>query len=315
MTPSKSVAPASDHWSSYWARGALTSLPDDFRANYDGEIAAFWQNSFEALPPDAAILDVCTGNGALALLAAEFSKRHGRAFDITALDAARIDPAAAVENLPDLKELLESIHFVDQTPLERFQPAPASLDLVTSQYGIEYCDQSLAAQRVAEWLKPAGQLVMLCHALSSDMLKTMQVEQRDYQRLDELRLLRTLKAWLGKQLDSVELRRRFGRAGRELMPVYQRSRSPLLAFALGMIEQVVQWDESNLRARHDQLAAAHAQLQGGSDRLADMLRVNRMMDDPRWFEVYIEAGLELTDQGALQYRGQHHVGHFFRFRR
>jgi SAM-dependent methyltransferase len=303
----------SDHWSSYWARGALTSLPEDFKANYDGEIAAFWQSCFASLPVGASILDVCTGNGALALLAAGYSQQQERNFAITALDAARIDPAAAVKNFPDLAGLLDSIRFVDRTPLEDFQHAPESFDLVTSQYGIEYCDQGLAAQRVAELLKPGGRFVMLCHTVSSDLLKTMRIEHRDYQLLDEWRLLPTLKAWLGQQLDSVELRRRLDRAGRHLVPVYRRSRSSLLAFALGMIEQTLKMDERTLRERRDELAKACAQLQGGADRLSDMLRVNRMMDDPDWIEPYRGAGLTLNKQGTLLYHGRHNVGAWYQF--
>ena len=63
-------------WSDYWAAGNLTSLPSDFAHNYDGEIKAFWFKIFDDLPDKSAILDVCTGNGAVAYLALDFAKAN-----------------------------------------------------------------------------------------------------------------------------------------------------------------------------------------------------------------------------------------------
>jgi ubiquinone/menaquinone biosynthesis C-methylase UbiE len=304
-----------DHWSGYWSRGPLTSLPEDFRANYDGEIAAFWHRCFADLPNPASILDVCTGNGALALLAAEFARAHQHEFRIRAVDAARIQPRLAAERDPALTGLVDRIEFIPETPLESFDCEPSSLNLVMSQYGIEYCDQAEAANRVARWVRPGGQFVMLCHALDSDMLSTMQREHREYQRLDELRLARVLGHWLDGQMSSPDLRARLQRIGRQLLPEYQRARSPLLGYALGVIQQLLQLDEAGLRARRSMVTDAQLQLRGGLDRLDDMLRVNRMMADPDWYRPYLDAGLVLDDDGPVLYQGQHHAGHYYRFHR
>ena len=80
-------ATQSDHWSDYWSRGSLTSLPQDFAANYDGEVAEFWQGAFSGLDDTGRMIDLCTGNGAIALLAAEYFASEKPDIEIVAVDA------------------------------------------------------------------------------------------------------------------------------------------------------------------------------------------------------------------------------------
>ena len=53
----------------------MTSLPQDFAANYDGEVAEFWQAAFAQVPPAGRMIDLCTGNGAIALLAVAYANK------------------------------------------------------------------------------------------------------------------------------------------------------------------------------------------------------------------------------------------------
>jgi 16S rRNA G1207 methylase RsmC len=76
----ESRAAAAESWSHYWAGGPLHSRPNAFAGNYDDEIRDFWMTFFRSLPDGASILDIGTGNGAVAFLAR---------------DAAVIHPAAA----------------------------------------------------------------------------------------------------------------------------------------------------------------------------------------------------------------------------
>ena len=70
----------------------MTSLPQDFTANYDGEVAEFWSTAFKEIPEQGSMIDLCTGNGAIALLAAEQVSKSGHLFEITAVDAAVMSP-------------------------------------------------------------------------------------------------------------------------------------------------------------------------------------------------------------------------------
>ncbi|WP_456373313.1 hypothetical protein, partial [Thiolapillus sp.] len=61
-------------WGDWWNKHSLTSFHGHFQNNYDGSLKQFWEERFANLPDNAAIVDLATGNGALALLAAEYSR-------------------------------------------------------------------------------------------------------------------------------------------------------------------------------------------------------------------------------------------------
>lgn len=305
------------HWSRYWAGGALTSLPEDFRENYDGELAQFWSARFAALPDQARLLDVCTGNGAVALLAARWAvENQRRDIEIVAVDAARVDPAVIARQWPGLAELLPMIAFQPETPLETLDVPAASVDLVCSQYGLEYCDLALAVPRLGQALKPGGELVMLAHDLSTDMVATMEAELADHAVLESLGFARLLKRWSGGLLDAQALRGGLlatfrqlstpgGAAGGQLLGQVSQSCQALLAMSPGQ-----------LLAQKAQAAAYLEQIEAGRMRAEDMLRVNRQIgQDDAWLSLFDEAGLELLEVQPVRYRGQHHVGTARRWRK
>ncbi|MEJ2513635.1 MAG: class I SAM-dependent methyltransferase [Gammaproteobacteria bacterium] len=311
--PGRSPA-ASEHWSAYWAAGPLTSLPSDFAANYDGEIAEFWHRQFADVPAGGSVLDVCTGNGAVALLAAAWFAGHDRAVEVTAVDAARIDPASVAAAHPEVADAVQRVRFQGQTPVESLDLPEASFDLVTSQYGIEYCDPEPAARRVAALLKPGGRLVMLCHEASSDILRTMEAEAADYRRLRELGFPAGLRRFLAGTLSFARFRKLMRNVGEALAGEYRIRSSPLYAFVLRMLEGAVRMDEATLRAHRLKLVDFSRQLELGEARLADMLRVNRVLhDDPDWHQAFQTAGLRLLDLGEILYRGKHRSGQTCRF--
>jgi len=304
-----------EHWSRYWAGGVLTSLPEDFHGNYDGEIAAFWNRLFSDLEDGATVVDACAGNGALALLAAKFALSHGRDFSISAVDAARISPDRLLETYPSLASLISRVTFIDHTPLEEWVCPSGSLDLIVSQYGLEYCDQSRVAPRLTTMLKSGGRLAMLCHALSSDMLSTMRREADDYDLLEQLRVPRMIQSWLAGQLDSDSFRRRLHQAASRIVPRARASASPLLAYVLGIARRVNTMSEQALRQNRGALDDAWHQLVSGRGRLDDMLRVNQLMADKAWYQPWLDAGLTLADEGELLYKARHRVGQYYIFQR
>lgn len=306
----------SEHWSDFWASGALTSLPQDFSGNYDGELAAFWQREFEALPPSARLLDVCTGNGALAVLAAEYSARQARSFHITGLDAARLQPRRMAESHPEAAAFLEPIRFIDQTPLESASFPAGQFDFIMSQYGIEYCDWPRAAERVARWLSSGGCFSLVAHAADSAMIERMGREEAEYDWLEQQGLMPALAQWLAAEIDATVFRQSMA----ALQPVLEREakkrRSPLLANALNMAVATARMDEAAMQRREQDFRGFHQQLRLGRARLRDFLRVNRAIAaDRQWYRPFLEAGLRLRDSGDILYHGRHHAGRFYRFQK
>ncbi len=304
----------SDHWSDYWSRGSLTSLPQDFAANYDGEVAGFWQQVFRGVPEQGRIIDLCTGNGAIALLAAEYARKVSPGLEITAVDAATISPESIAQKYPGQAELLQRIRFIGNCRVEEMNLPPAGFDLVTSQYGIEYCDWTQAAAQVERVLRPGGRLVLVSHTATSDIMKFMAQEQREYAQLERLGFFRTIKGFLDNGIDFERFRKTLATTQATLARELGTSDSPLFRSVLGMVGGVLNMNEPALDKSRTHLQAYYAQTRHGYDRLTDMLRVNQaIQSQPHWYRVFESAGLKLTNSGEIQYRGRHHAGDFYSF--
>lgn len=153
----------SEQWSQYWSRDSVTTFTRQFNANYDGEFADFWDARFAALSDGARIVDLATGNGAIALLAAQFASRHGRRFSITGLDYAAIDPARVLAGHAELAPLLAKVEFRGGLRIEATGLEDAGTDLLTSQYGFEYAERDAAIDEARRVLVPGGRLALILH--------------------------------------------------------------------------------------------------------------------------------------------------------
>lgn len=296
-------------WSRYWASGALTSLPEDFRSNYDGEIRAFWQAQCAELEDGAAVLDVCTGNGAIALLVAEALAARGIDARITAVDLAEIRPDRIRQRFPQFAAHLDRIRFVGNRAFEQIALPDASQDLIVSQYGIEYCEPEAAARQCARLLRPGGRLAVITHAVDSDMMATMQAELDQFETLARIGVLKLFEDWRNGRLDTDALRDGLAEAGDRLRQQPGFSTSPLYGYALNLIDQVRRFNDSQLAAQRAAVLEAVEQLEDGRSRLDQMLSVNRRLHEPgRFAEAFRAAGLVSDEEGAMRYRGQHEVG-------
>ncbi|NDY95573.1 class I SAM-dependent methyltransferase [Wenzhouxiangella limi] len=297
-------------WSRYWAGGALTSLPQDFAGNYDGEVAAFWHERFAETSPSSQLLDLCTGNGPIALLAAEWAEQHAHRLDITAVDAARPRPDRVSGLSSSQRALLQTIRFMGATPVESLPFEDESFDLVCSQYGIEYCDLQAAAVQVARVLRPGGVLAIVSHEADSAMMQTMRDELAAYDALEQSRLLKLMRSWGRGQLGD----REFARAGQQALRALQAgrdaaSRSPLVQQVGQAVAGLLQLPPAMMRQQADAVAQYADQLRAGRARLDDMLKVNRRIaEDPAWHAPFERAGLVPRFARALVYAGEHLMG-------
>lgn len=159
---------SADQWSRYWEKGTITTFHGRFGENYDGPVRDFWHGLFATLPGDARIVDLATGNGAVALLAAQYSYRQGSTFDIVGVDTADIDPARLFAGKAYARHL-RRIRFLPRTPVAATTLPTASQDLATSQFGIEYAETAPTVAEVDRILKPrhATFAAMIHHADSA----------------------------------------------------------------------------------------------------------------------------------------------------
>jgi ubiquinone/menaquinone biosynthesis C-methylase UbiE len=149
-------------WNRYWQFDRIASCFDSAGVrNYDESVAGGWRAFFQGLPNGSRILDLCTGNGAIALIAAEVGLVQGKGFDIVAVDRADIDPPAYVSRHRDA---LAGITFKARTAVEDLPFPDASFDAVVSQYGIEYSDMERALDELMRVVRPGGRARLVLHA-------------------------------------------------------------------------------------------------------------------------------------------------------
>lgn len=149
------------HWNSYWSNTkSLNSFAEGEHAQgYVGEIADFWQSTFKAFPSSVKVLDLATGNGGLAVLAQQF----GLDFDISASDAASVDPLVIFNPIDPCYQALKKIHFYGNMPSENLEFTNGQFDRVISQFGFEYATPAAALSEVNRILKPGGEFIALIH--------------------------------------------------------------------------------------------------------------------------------------------------------
>ena len=145
-------------WDLFWRYDRLSSFGTGAGAgNYGEPIAAGWRAFFASLPAGARVLDLCTGNGAIAVMAVD----SGDSLKVTGADLAAVRPAAFVTRN---KRQLKQIRFLGGTPAEQLPLDDASFDAVASQYGIEYSDMARSLPEAARVLAPGGRLRFATHA-------------------------------------------------------------------------------------------------------------------------------------------------------
>lgn len=254
-----------EEWSRFWERGTLTTFEGHFRENYDAEIRDFWWSQFAQLPAGATLVDLATGNGAVALLAARFGREHERGFRITGIDSATIDPARIRAAWPALVPDIDAITLLGGVSLEATGLPGASVDLVASQYGFEYGDTAAGSREIARILRPGGRVAMIVHHHESAILSQARAGLRQVAMcMDEEGFTR--------------LGRRMTKLFRGLKPGAQRGG--------------VKWTPGAVKVREALMAAA-ARL----ERHARLPEVRR--DDAGFIEFLVPAVLQLLEQARV----------------
>ena len=331
-TPDNKPAAADDiaPWTHYWATGALHSCSNAFDRNYDDEVRNFWADFFGQLKEGARVLDIGTGNGAVAFLARDVGERLGRTFQIEGIDAAIIDPAAAASRfgLPLGNLVLRGLIRSEKTdyPSQYFAA-------VSSQFAIEYTNVDESLKEMARILKPGGVAGFVMHHSESQALQTTLAELKVFSYLRHeapvvtlaRRLLRKPVAdgagaitLFARDRDSEKERKEFDRVVLRTES-YIRQR-PQAAFVDGIVQQV-----GGVLRRTQSIgpAAAIAQLDIlESEMIAHQARLNaiaRAAFDRQGIDGFCErvanAGFSVQDPRELRRQGKDLLGWVIEARR
>jgi len=155
-------------WDQYWQADRLASCLNIETPNYSADMRAGWSAFFSGMPDGAKVLDICTGNGAVAAIAVETAREVSKTFDVHGVDGAEIDPARFV---PQAAETLKAVTFLGRTAAEALPFDDGSFDAVTSNYGIEYTERQRSIPEAARVLKSAGRLRFVVHAVEGTVMR------------------------------------------------------------------------------------------------------------------------------------------------
>lgn len=182
------------HWEDYYRGGALASCPVGPGGGYTQELRDVWVEFFSGLPESARILDIGTGNGAVALIALETAAAVGRHYEIHGTDLALINPARDVQGG---SQLFTGIQFHARVATEQLPFEAASFDAVSGQYALEYTNVDQALREIHRVLKPGGGAQFILHHADSIVAQKARASLlQSALVLEETRVLRKLRRHL-----------------------------------------------------------------------------------------------------------------------
>jgi ubiquinone/menaquinone biosynthesis C-methylase UbiE len=163
-------------WDQYWRDGRLASCGGEGGANYQPAIAEGWRRFFNTLPDGARVLDVCTGNGAVARLAAEAASARNHHVIIDAVDSAAIHPVK-------LGSHADMIRFSPRICAEELPFPDACFDVIVGQYAIEYTDVERTLAELKRVSRQTADIRFVTHASGSVVVQEAKRQLDEAERL------------------------------------------------------------------------------------------------------------------------------------
>jgi len=306
------VIESSKHWTDYWNKGFLTSLPQDFPANYDGNIAKFWHQSFSELKEQDKILDICTGNGAIAVLAAEYSYNRKVLIDIKAVDAAHIDRKIISSRYSQNCKYLDRVDFFGNTHIEKLPFNDSEFALITSQFGFEYCLWERGAKELSRVLTDDGKLIIVRHSHDSNIINFMMEEKREYELVFESKIQIFIENYFFGKFSLEELNKKMEKIRKFLILAKGNKLTPVIDSFIRMIEYLVSLNIVEFEQQKGKIGVFFKEMENARLRVLDLIRVsNEVEDEEKWNRVFEKNKFVCIDSGHLMFDNLNKVGDYF----
>jgi ubiquinone/menaquinone biosynthesis C-methylase UbiE len=316
--PAGGARPADDDsWNRYWEHGFLTSCRNAFAGNYEGELRAVWDRFFAELPAGTRVLDICTGNGAIAMIANDYARAHGTGFEIHGIDSAAIRPAETVQ--AD-RARLEGIVFHPSTPAEDTGLPGQHFGAITGQYAYEYTDESKTAPELARIARPGAPLQFVIHHTGSIVMETSREELANCEILfaeteifERARAMIELvgavapadRAALAQNPEAERRREALNRAAARVSEAAAASPHPqLLQMALDRVGGAYKALAEGLDAALARLAEGRGMIESNRERLLDLMAAGRSRADfARMAAALADAGFDVAPPAEIHNDG------------
>jgi len=301
------------HWERYYRTGAVASCPLGPRGEYTQELRGVWEAFFAALPDGASMLDVGTGNGAVALIARETALSLGRHFEIHATDLAQIDP---LRDVHEGARRFGDIRFHPNVATEHLPFGGGTFDAVSGQYALEYTAVDQSLREIGRVLKPGGQaLFILHHAQSIVACKARESLQQSSLVLEQTKVFRKLRShiqgWQRSQAVARKTLAELAQAIDTLRDAARQLQDPLtLDVSIDAVSKLLAArGELSPAALDREITGVEEDVRASTRRLQDLIRYARTDADMQGIAAHAaDAGLEIRELALQHHAGDRLVG-------
>jgi ubiquinone/menaquinone biosynthesis C-methylase UbiE len=200
-----------EHWETYYRGGGLVTCPTGPEGNYSLEIRDAWVEFYASLADCARVLDVGTGNGAVALIARDTLVAAGRTSEVHGSDLALIDPPRQVRGGAGM---FDGITFHAGVATEHLPFEAESIDAVSGQFALEYTEVEASLREIARVLRPGGRARFSIHHADSVVVGNARQGLAQTQLvLEDTRVFRKLRSFLAAEREAERDPRSRTRAG------------------------------------------------------------------------------------------------------
>jgi len=156
----------------------VTSFGDLFPDNYDDSILRFWEQQLAGTFNH--VVDIACGNGALTWIANDLLNKGPGRTPVTGVDFARIAP---FRTLRRKKKHYPAVRFIANTPAEKLPFEDHTIDLVISQYGVEYSDLERTIPELSRVMRLSSRMSFVLHDKESVIIKGATERLDDFRRV------------------------------------------------------------------------------------------------------------------------------------
>lgn len=159
--------PAADAWTRYWQGGYKDTC---FTGDQAFRLGEHWIAFFESLGHGAEVLDLATGNGAVALIADRVSADRQLGLVVHGVDQADVAPESEGDR--------DTCQFLGNTPIEALPYADGAFDALVSQFGFEYSDTERTVDEMVRVARVGARVRMIVHAADGAVHNSSRVRLR-----------------------------------------------------------------------------------------------------------------------------------------